>query len=439
MNIIPLPLTGRQFGTYYSRHGDEKSSYNYNSHPLSMFAYTNIGRWYVLNFHRLLTDFNGQRGPNVLALSGTSYLPDSTQFHVGAQNMKPYGVLMPEHSAKEAIADSRFTFLPQFDQNEKAIRFSGRKETEKPDLLKQMVRSLTGNGGRGHFGQKLEEIRRLGQLGDELWEDRDRLLLLVNSYDQSLWAADAIRNCWLNMAESVYHLIRGQNDSDDIQEHASQKNGALLRDDIEAFGQTAGRILVAPMSAIGRGFNILNGKGKAAFGAVYFLTRPYPHPHDTQRIAQELNRRALDWLEDPDFIAWQEDGIQKRAEAVRQKAAQYWLKAENRSYYSTLSIDKVLQADPRRDLAATTAGILIQSVGRLIRGGVPFHAYFVDSAWAPSYARDRTTETPETSLLAAIIDLLEDYVHNDPICKALYGPLADAIADIENFERQQNT
>jgi hypothetical protein len=188
------------------------------------------------------------------------------------------------------------------------------------------------------------------------------------------------------------------------------------------------------MNAIGRGFNILNADGKAAFGAVYFLTRPYPHPHDTQAIAQELNRHALDWADNPDFIAWKEDGIQQRAEAVRRRAAQYWRLAEHRSYYNTLRNDEELYAFPRRDLAATTAGLIIQAVGRLLRGGVPFHAYFVDAAWAPNYAREKTAETPRTSLLAAIIDLLCDYVDEDPVCDALYRPLADAIASIEKFQ-----
>jgi hypothetical protein len=183
-------------------------------------------------------------------------------------------------------------------------------------------------------------------------------------------------------------------------------------------------------------FSILNTNGKAAFGAVYFLTRPYPHPHHTQAIAQELNRRALDWADNPDFIAWKEDGIQQRAEAVRRCAAKYWRLAEHRSYYNTLRDDKELYAFPRHDLAATTAGLIIQAVGRLLRGGVPFHAHFVDAAWAPNYAREKTAETPRTSLLAAIIDLLEDYVHDDRIGNALYKPLADAIAAIENFERK---
>ncbi|MDJ0600402.1 MAG: hypothetical protein QNJ37_16375 [Crocosphaera sp.] len=111
LNILPLPVTGRQFGTYYSSRGSD---------TLSLFAYSNIGRDYVLNFHRLLTDYDGLKGPNVLALSGTSYLPDSTTFHVS----DPQGVLMPEITAQEAISQSKFAFLPQFKDNNNPIRVS---------------------------------------------------------------------------------------------------------------------------------------------------------------------------------------------------------------------------------------------------------------------------------------------------------------------------
>ncbi|OUL31996.1 hypothetical protein BV372_19730 [Nostoc sp. T09] len=67
---------------YYSRKDDNQSE-NSSENALSLFAYTNIGRYYVLNFHRLLTDLDGQLGPNILALSGTSYLRDSISFMLG--------------------------------------------------------------------------------------------------------------------------------------------------------------------------------------------------------------------------------------------------------------------------------------------------------------------------------------------------------------------
>ncbi|BCL37118.1 hypothetical protein [Nostoc sp. MS1] len=432
LNILPLPPTGRQFGTYYSRKDDNHNqSENSSENALSLFAYTNIGRYYVLNFHRLLTDLDGQPGPNVLALSGTSYLPHSTQFHVG----NPQGILMPEASATEAIAQSQFKFLPQLNSKDEPIRISGTAERQKMGMFKQMAQALVGNNGSGHLGQELGQLKHLAQSDADCWQDRERLLLLVNSYDQARWVADEIRQCWWGMREQVYHLQRDRSETltDDIDYLSRMEVGALNRADIETFALTGGKILAAPMSAIGRGFNILNANGKAAFGAVYFLTRPYPHPHDTQAIAQEINRRALDWLDDTNFIAWEGDGILGRAEAVRRLSARYWRSVEHRSYYITLRPNPELRAFPRQDLAATTAGVIVQAVGRLLRGGVPFHAYFVDAAWGPNYAEKQQPDTPRTSLLAAIIDLLCNYVTEDNISQALYQSIADALVDIDGF------
>ncbi|MFS0515092.1 hypothetical protein ACEYW6_10260 [Nostoc sp. UIC 10607] len=446
LNILPLPPTGRQFGTYYSRGNDDDKRSRYGSNnALTLFAYTNIGRCYILNFHRLLTDFNGQRGPNVLALSGTSYLPDSTSFHVG----NPQGVLMPEQGARDAIAQSHFKFLPQFDQKKKPLRISGSPERQKMGLFQEIARSLVGSNGTGHLGQELRELKHLGENDlSNHWRDRDRLLLLVNSYDQARWAANEIRNCWSSKQDVVYHLVRDNVDTyteDNFDELAKfvkpPDKGALNRADIETFGQIKGKILVAPMNAIGRGFNILNANGKAAFGAVYFLTRPYPHPHDTQAIAQEMNRRALEWADRADFLAWQQgDGIVQRAEKVRQLAARYWRSVEQRSYYKTLRDNQELLAFPRFDLAATTAGLVIQAVGRLLRGGVPFRGYFVDAAWAPKSAARKADpelselDTEETSLLVAMLLRICDYASEEnTVGNALYKPLADALEGIEDL------
>ena len=432
LNILPLPVTGRQFGTYYSRK---------DNNTLSLFAYTNIGRDYVLNYHRLLTDFDGRRGPNVLALSGTSYLPDSTTFHVG----DPQGILMPEATAREAIKQSKFQFIPQFDDKDKPIRISGNLSNNKKAEAKfrQLARSLVIDSNSNHFVLELQKLRKLGKDNPELWLDRDRVLLLVNSYEQAKWVADEIRNCLPNIREQIYYLV---NDTLEATKNGKSQQGALKRADIEIFGHNEDKILVAPTSAIGRGFNILNSNGKAAFGAVYFLTRPYPHPNDTQAIAQEMNRRALQWVEKEDFIPWlQGDGIAQRAELLRKTANTYWRSVEQRSYYKTLRDNPDLCAFPRHDLAATTLGRIIQAVGRLIRGGVPFHSYFVDSAWADNSAKKLAAirigedpniidnDTEETSLLVATILRIGDYAAgNNSVGNALYKPLADALENIED-------
>ncbi len=432
MNILPLPVTGRQFGTYYSRK---------DSNTLSLFAYTNIGRDYVLNYHRLLTDFDGLRGANVLALSGTSYLPDSTTFHVG----DPQGILMPEAIAQDAIMQSEFKFIPQFDDKNKPMRISGNLSNKKAANSKftQLAKSLVTASGSNHLLEELQRLKDLGEKDPELWQDRDRILVLVNSYEQAKWVADGMRNYCSSFRQQIYHLV---NDELEPTKDGKSQPGELKRADIEIFGHNEGKILVAPTSSIGRGFNILNSNGKAAFGAVYFLTRPYPHPNDTQAIAQEMNRRAYQWLDKEDFIAWEQgDGIAHRAELLRKTANTYWRSIEQRSYYKTLRDNQDLCAFPRYDLAATTLGRIIQAVGRLIRGGVPFHGYFVDSAWADNSAKKLASikggeapnciDTEDNSLLVATILRVCDYAaENDSVGNALYKPLADALENIEGVD-----
>lgn len=439
LDILPLPPTGRQFGTYFAQNSLTPNAVSQNAdNKLALFAYTNIGRCYVLNYHRLLTDFDGRRGPNVVALSGTSYLPDSTSFHVG----EPQGVLMPDEQANTAISASYFAFLPQFDQRAReAIRISGVPEAQKMGMFKAMASSLVGKNGSGSLGQELMNLKQLGQDEPDHWQDRERILLLVNSYDQARWAADELRNNWSNLTGRIHHLQRNSEDglTEDLPFYedalrAANEKGAINRTDIENFGQTDGQILVAPLNSIGRGFNVLNRYGKAAFGSVYFLTRPYPHPHDTQAIAREINRRTLDWVNDADFSAWQNDGLLARAEAVRRMASRYWRSVEQRSYYRTLLDDPELRSYPRNDLAATTAGYVIQAVGRLLRGGVPFRAYFVDAAWAPTSTQESPEhDTEESSLLVAMILRMREYASESSVGRALYAPLADALDGTENL------
>lgn len=110
---------------------------------------------------------------------------------------------MPEQGARDAIAQSNFKFLPQFDQKNKPLRISGSPERQKMGLFQEIARSLVGSNGTAHLGQELRELKRLGENDlDDHWKDRDRLLLLVNSYDQARWAANEIRNCWFSRSDS---------------------------------------------------------------------------------------------------------------------------------------------------------------------------------------------------------------------------------------------
>src|SRR5690606_6964190 len=128
-----------------------------------------------------------------------------------------------------------------------------------------LVGGHTDRGGR--LGDELRHLNKLAEKDPENWDDRDRLLLLVNSYDQCNWAADELRRVWneKEMGGSIYHLER-TSAANDGEDEIHLRSMGLERVDVELFAQTNGKVLIAPLQSIGRGFNILNKHGKAAFG-----------------------------------------------------------------------------------------------------------------------------------------------------------------------------
>jgi hypothetical protein len=470
-DVLPIPPTGRVFGTYYSNGleiGQDDQQKQELPSSLSVFSYSNIGRWYTMNFHKLFSELDYKRGPNVLSLSGTSWLPHSSRWHI---DIPPQGILEPPEEAQKAIEQSTFSYIPQYrlvdskntlkekmrKKKGQADQIDDEKEvlepifisgiTKKMQPIKEMVRALASdqkNGQKSPLREELAGLQNLSRANPEYWADRERLLLIVNSYDQARWAYDELRFSETYRGEICY-LERNNQGRDEV---VIDTDAAVYRSDIEDFAlpdktrpdeKRKGKILIAPMQAIGRGYNILNESGKAAFGAIYFLTRPMPYPADTQALARELNRRTLDWCKKTDLPIWQEELIYKQALALREKADSYWRKAELRKYYTRLEHkdiynDKQYSESERFDLAATTVGYIIQACGRLLRGGVPFHAFFVDAAWAPEIARKKATEEPSrTSLLTAMFEVLQIYVQGQ-IGSALYAPIVEALKGIDGFE-----
>ena len=83
--------------------------------------------------------------------------------------------------------------------------------------------------------------------------------------------------------------------------------------------------------------------------------------------------------------------------------------------------------------------VIWQVIGRLVRGGVPARAVFVDAAFSPNEAGLMATDTPATSLLLSMRSVLEPYFTDDPsvteidrsLVGALYEPLYRALAEID--------
>lgn len=446
--ILPVPPTGSLFGFYYRKEDATRTRNSPigervpdESRKLAAFEYASIGRSYLIDYSRLRTDLDGLSGPNMLAMSGTSWLPDSSRLHF---MVEPKGVLQPEARSEVAISKSRFMFAPQFQKTPKGlqpINVSG-----EADMLLQVRRiaaSLAGNDKMvaGSLRAELEELEKLGQTQNE-WSNRKRILLFVNSYEQANIVAQEIATRMYERREQDRVVCVKSNVSyDKGDEWEWVPFSRLSSGDVSSFSATSGEILVAPLQAIGRGYNILaeavDKRNIAAIGSVYFLTRPMPQPFDAQDMVRELNHFALTVCANTNHTVWQgQDGLYAKGNALRDAVRSRQRDIENRSGYSTLD------AEARRDLAASTAGIIIQACGRLLRGGVPFRAYFADAKWAPNSAwaltgKSSTVDTPVTSLLVAMIHTLDSYVNANEVGKILYGSLSTALKETKNLLQSQ--
>ncbi len=264
-DILPIPPTGRVFGTYYSKDletGQADTLPRTRASGLSVFGYSNIGRWYMMNFHKLFSELDGKPGPNVLSLSGTSWLPNSSRWHL---DMSPQGILEPPQEAREAIKQSVFSFIPQYklvEQSRLKRRMRKQKslgnktnkpekvlepifisgESEKMQPIKDLVRALaSGQHKKQSFlREELECLQEKGRSEPNYWADRERLLLLVNSYEQARWAYQALVFSEAYPGEICY-LTQGKEDRDEV---VSSAEAEVYRSDIEDFAKkTRGRMM----------------------------------------------------------------------------------------------------------------------------------------------------------------------------------------------------
>ncbi len=259
---------------------------------LRFFKCLGVGRWLLLHLHELYAG-EGIIGPNVLLLSGTSWAGKSPGYHI---QVPVAGVLRSPEEELKAIEKSKFRFEPYFydDLQQLPIRVSGSKNNERDMALKELLNQLAQQGGLGG-PSKLEEERT------KLPKHRQRILLLVSSYEQAKLAQEHLEKIRPEWREQVMRLVC---DDDQFETDWCGSGQSIQRGLVSKFPSTEAWILIAPLMAIERGHNILNEFGKATFGAAYFLVRPHPRPDDINYAIHSINRWAVEkhndafWLTD---------------------------------------------------------------------------------------------------------------------------------------------
>jgi hypothetical protein len=412
MAILPEALIGRLSGVRYTVSDEGDVS----------IAHVGFAGTPRLLMHRMaaLGRETGS-GPAVLLTSATSMLEKSPSFHV---NCGPHYVLQ-RPNAGDGWKHSKYRFMPLLDplDSSKFLRFSGEKMSLREQSLKSMVDQLL----RGNALSEVEVALRSNNIVDGVGR---KAAFIVNSYEQCETLYQHIHANYPAWRGRTRYLVRAS-------VHGTIPENAITASEIETLGSDqAWDLLIFPMSAIGRGVNIVYKFGerleKAMLGSLFFLTRPHPRA-DSLQLIQGIVGRASELFDQRVFA--------NRGEALTE------LKAARRSISGTikelLRLPLAAQAlgEYARPFVADQMVIILQTIGRAMRGDCPAFIYFVDAAWASRSAYGEA-DTARTSMLVMMQEILQECLtHTDPATREcyenLYQSFATPLSTIEGLKVKQ--
>ena len=404
LGLVPESLAGRLSGVRYTV-GDEGDV------DIAHVGFVGTPRMLMHRIAQLGRD-SGDTGPAVLLTSATSLLQDSPSYHI---NEGPHYVLR-RPNAGAGWADSRYFFLPLKDpyDDRQRLFFSGSRLSRREFVLKAMATELL-EGGRV---SKVESALAQNDVVDGV--DR-KAAFVVNSYEQCEMLYDHIRQQFPAWRDRVRYLVRGG-------VLASASEHGITASEVERLGDDKDwDLFIFPMSAIGRGVNIVYKFGpradKAMIGSLYFLTRPHPRS-DSLGFLQGVVGAASEAFDQASFASPEE-----ALAAMRARRSEVSLKVA-----ALLRLPQASRAlgEFGRPFVADQMIMILQTIGRAMRGDCPAFVYFVDAAWAPKSANGQP-DNNRTSMLLMMRRILDDCLtHPDAalrdcyenLYRSFYAPLA---------------
>lgn len=368
---------------------------------------------------RRMIELGKERGGGmaVLMTSATSMLEQSPSFHVEAG--PDYVLRRP--NAGSGWEKSKYAFLPKKDpQNTQvSLRFSGAKMSQRERVLKTMVDQLLRHGNASDVEQAIRENDVVKGVGR-------KAALIVNSYEQCEMLFDHIQANHSSWRGRVRYLVKPKL-------HGSVHEAAVTASEVERLGEDQSwDLLIFPMSAIGRGVNIVYRYGlrldKAMLGSLFFLTRPHPRG-DSLQLIQGLVARDSEYFDRREFGSTAEALAEfRKSRKETTQTIEYLL----RMPLIAQSLGKY--AEP---FVADQMIMTLQTIGRAMRGDCPAFVYFVDAAWAPNSANG-SSDTERTSMLVMMQRILGKCLsHPDPAVRECYQNLYQSfsvpMSTIENL------
>ena len=150
--LVPMPPMGVLFGFRYRSDND-------GNPQIDMFRCAGVGRWLLTHLHDMFKDVDGAYGPHVLLLSGSSWAPGSSGYHVQAP---VDNVLIPPSADVAAIVESKAFFNYALDPKSFqpiAVSGSGGERRER-NLLALLAFLTDRQSGTNELERELDLLER---------------------------------------------------------------------------------------------------------------------------------------------------------------------------------------------------------------------------------------------------------------------------------------
>ncbi|QSF46191.1 pPIWI_RE_Z domain-containing protein [Paenibacillus tianjinensis] len=358
--------------------------------------YSGVGRLLLQDWNSAFEHSDSHQGPAIVLMSGTSYAPGSPHYDV---DIKPTWLLESNWEPPKIHQQ----YYPLFESGSGIpISVSGQDEERRSGSLKRMTTLLLHK-----FENELAEWRKV--------QTNRRILIIVNSYAdvEDVAAVLKMNPVW---RERFRQLSRGTDEIDESK---------FMRSELERFYHEPADILIAPLLAISRGYNILDEEKGSLFGSVFFLVRPYPVPNDMAYTIQLLHARLPSMLNQ---IEREKIHYLKAVTLIRRESNKLFHRIyRKQDYWSSLT------SKERRTIAWFTFVPIWQTIGRMLRKGTSARVFYCDSKFA---AQPLNVDGNESML---------DYWHNimnsnesNSAFRSLYGPFIDSIQMMMKEEEDES-
>lgn len=385
----------------YSLKKMDVGDFNYE---LEYKEYTGVGRQLIhhLNF---VKEPLGLKGPGVIGLSGTSYLPMSPHFHFNT----PVSVLLRSinedgSNKNDGRIDMEYLMISSKKKGYVHVSGSGKDKQRRNTAYREIIES-------DRFKTKLRKT---------LEETGKKAIIVVASYEDAI-TVQALLN---KEGFSTICLIQeGQNSSEESYTSIYKSEVEQIAFNEEYRGKDC---FIVGAKTIYRGYNILDEQYNSYFGSAFFLYRPYTPPFSYKNAVTVTH-------------AFDEEYMNEYLQDVDAKSKQFLYYDSIRAIKNQEKFDRAyemgkwsdLSDEERLAVSAEAFSYIKQMIGRLQRGQNDCKVFFVDAAFCEERYL-RTINTPEgESMFDYWKFLIENAVkENKKIGSALYQGFYEALIEM---------